>query len=176
MPTPQKEARVAELRESVAGSTGMFLAEYEGLGVDTLTSLRRKVIDAGGRIEVVKNRLLALALEGTPGESLVKFLEGPTAVTFCGEDAFAPARAMKEFNKELTLDTQKWTIKAAFVDGRVFEGASAQALADLPPVDQIKSSVVGAIVGPPTALLNTANGLLSDVVYTLQAIVDKQQS
>lgn len=174
MPTPQKEARVSALKESVASSSGMYLSEYQGLSVAAFTDLRSRILAAGGRVEVAKNRLLKLAIEGTPAQELEAHLEGPTAVTFCTGDPFAPARAMKEFAKTLTADTQRWTIKAAYVDGRVFGPSSAPALADLPTTEEIKSSVVGAIAGPANALVHSLNGLLSDVVYTLQAVADKR--
>ena len=176
MPTPQKEARIQSLKESAVASTAMYLSEYQGLSVAAMTQLRTKVLEAGGRIEVVKNRLLKLALEGTPGEALGEDLAGPTAVTFCREDPFAPARAMKEFARTLTSDAVRWTLKSAFVDGRTFGAQGAQALADLPPTDQIKSSVVGAIAGPANALVYSLNGLLSDLVFTVQAYVDKQEA
>jgi thioredoxin reductase len=57
----------------------------------------------GFKFSVAKNRLLKLALQGTPGEGLVDHLTGPTAVTFCSQDAFAPAQAMKEFSKQLNV-------------------------------------------------------------------------
>jgi len=176
LPTPQKEARVRALKESVAASSGMYLAEFQGLSVAALTDLRTRVLEAGGRIEIAKNRLLKLALAGTPAQELEAYLEGPTAVTFCTGDPFAPARAMKEFARTLTADTQRWNIKAAYVDGQVFGPSTAPALADLPSTEEIKSSVVGAIAGPTSALVHTLNGLLSDVVYTLQAVADKRSA
>lgn len=174
MPTPQKQERVSALKERVAESSGMYLSEFQGLSVAALTDLRTRILAAGGRIEVTKNRLLKLAIEGTAAQALEEHLEGPTAVTFCTGDPFAPARAMKDFAKTLTADSQRWTIKAAFVDGRVFGPSAAPALAELPTTDEIKSSVVGAIAGPANALVHSLNGLLSDVVFTLQAVADKR--
>lgn len=174
MPTPQKQERVAALRRSVADATGIYLCDFSGINVATMSDLRSEVIAAGGRIEVVKNRLLKLAVAGTPGESLTEYLEGPTAAAFCSGDAIAPARVMKEFAKRLTGEGQRWNIKAALIDGRLFSGARAAALADLPPVQEIKGALVGAIAGPANAMVHTLNGVLSELVFTLQAVADKR--
>lgn len=175
MPTAQKEARVAALRERLAQSGGLYLSDFSGIDAAGMTRLRTQVSEAGGKVEVVKNRLLKLALEGTDVEGLGDHLTGPTAITFCGEDAVSPAKAMREFAKALTADKQRWVIKAAFVDGRMFADAQAEALADLPPVEEIRAGAVGAIAGPLNALVFALNGALSDLVFTLQAVAEKRQ-
>jgi large subunit ribosomal protein L10 len=175
MPTPEKVARVGLLKEEVDAASGIYLSDFGGIPVPQMGKLRDKMVEAGASLEVVKNRLLRLALAGTAGEGLCDHLTGPTIVTFCREDAFAPAKVMKEFARGLAVDKQRWEVKAAFVDGRVFFGAQAQALADLPPALEIKAAVVGALQGPASALVGALNGALSELVYTLQAVADKRQ-
>ena len=174
MPTPEKTARVEMLRGEVQNATGIYLYAFRGIRVSQMSQLRDRMYEAGASLEVVKNRLMKLALQGTPGESLCAHLTGATIVTFCGGDAFAPAKVLKDFAKGLVVDKQTWEVKAAFLDGRVFSGTQAQALADIPPINEIKSGVVGAVQGPLTSLVGTLNGALSDLVYTLQAVADKR--
>ncbi len=174
MPTPDKEARVAAFRETLAEGCTLYLSDFSGITAAQMNELRGKVLAAGGRVEVAKNRLLKLALTGTPAEVVIPHLVGPTAVVFCQGDPIAPAKAMKDFSKTLTAASQHWVIKAAYVDGRMFAGEKAEALAALPSIDEIKGAAVGAIAGPLNALVGTLNGALSDLVYTLQAIADKR--
>jgi large subunit ribosomal protein L10 len=174
MPTPQKEARVAELRAAVESSKAIYLADFAGIPAGLMAEIRGKLIEAGAEVSVVKNRLLNLALQGTGNEALSAHLEGPTVATFAKTDALAPARVTKDIVKGLAVDKQTWALKAAMVEGRLFEGAQAVALGDLPPVDQIKSEVVGAINGPLSSVVGALNGVLRDVVYTLQAVADKR--
>ena len=174
MPTPEKEARVATLRNSIDEAAGVYLCDFSGIPVAMMNDLRGRVLDTGARLEVAKNRLLKLAIADTPQEGLLEHLTGPTAVAYCEHDPIGPARAMKGFAGELRGDAQRWVIKAAFVDGRLFAGEAAQALADLPPLEQIKAAVVGAISGPANTLVHTLNAVLSDLVFTLQAVADKR--
>jgi len=175
MPTPEKIARVATLREEIDACSGIYLSDFGGIPVSQLGRLRDKMMEAGASLEVVKNRLMKLALAGTPGEGLCDHLTGPTIIAFCKADPFAVAKAMKEFARGLTADKQTWEVKAAFVEGRLFDKTRAQALADLPPVSEIKSALVGAIQGPVTSFVGTLNGALSDLVYTLQAVAEKRE-
>lgn len=175
MPTPEKEARVAALKDALAEGNAVYLSDFTAISAAEMNELRGKVIEAGGRIEVVKNRLLKLALADTPGSELVRHLTGPTAVTFCAGDPIGPARAMREFGEGLRHERQRWVIKAAFVEGRPFDGESAVALAQLPPVEAIKGSVVGGLAGPLSSLFYTLNAAVSELVFTLQAVAEKRE-
>ena len=174
MPTPQKEAIVAELRESFDNSAGMYLLDFSGIRANQVNALRGQILEAGGRVYVAKNRLLKLALAGTPAEGLADMLKGPSAVMFCIADPITPGKAVLDFAKTLTNEAQRWEIKAAWVDGVVYDANRAKALASMPPLDEIKSGVVGSIAGPLNAVVGTLNGVVSELVYTLQAVADKR--
>ncbi len=176
MPTPEKEAVVAHLRDKLASSPSFYLCEFEGLPVAAMSDVRGKILEAGGSLEVVKNRLLGIALGDLECGAIRDHLSGPTAVAFCGEDAIGPARAMKDFAKGLNDPARRLEIKAAFVEGRFFATREALALADLPPVDEIKASVVGGIAGPVNALVYSLSGALGDLCRTLEAVADKRAS
>ena len=61
MPTAKKEANVAELKDLVERASIVVGAEYRGLTVKEITTLRRALRDAGVEARVVKNRLFQLA-------------------------------------------------------------------------------------------------------------------
>ena len=174
MPTTKKIENVAFLKEAAENSKAILLCDFTGITANMMASVRGKIIEAGGNVEVAKNRLVKIALAGTPGEGLIEFLKGQTIVTFCSEDPIGPAKVIKEVAKSLAADKQSWTIKAALVDGKIYGTKQAQALADLPSVDEIKANAVGAIAGPLNATVGVLNGAIRDFVYTLQAVADKR--
>ncbi len=170
MPTQEKIETVAELRRRVENAAGVYLAEYKGLNVKDISELRGLVRKAGAQMIVVKNRLLNLAVEGTAAEGLREFLTGPNAVIFCEADAVAPAKTIAEFAK--THDVLTW--KGGYVEGAVFDGKGMTRVAELPPKQELIAAVVGGVAAPVTGLVFTLSGLVSDLVYTLQAVADKQ--
>ena len=171
MPTQQKVETVAQLKQRVQQAAGIYLAEYKGLNVRDIADLRRQVRELGAQVMVVKNRLLKLALEGTTAAGLQQFLTGPNAAVFCDRDALAPAKAMQEFAK--THEVLTW--KAGFVEGSLVDASGMARIADLPSKKEILAGVVGGIGAPLSGLVFTLSGLVSDLVYTLQAVADKKQ-
>lgn len=175
MPTPQKEATVAELTAAFEKSSGLYLCDFSGITAEMMNDLRGKIIESGGHMYVAKNRLLKIAFAGTPAEGLAKLLTGPTAVAFCFQDPIGPAQTMTTFAK--TLDgNRRWDLKGAYVDGTVYDASGAVQLADLPPLEELRGMVVGAIAGPLNSLVGTLNGVASELVFTLQAVAEKRES
>lgn len=170
MPTEKKVQKVAELRENAARSRGIYLAEYKGLTVREISELRQKIRGAGAQMIVVKNRLMKLALRDTPAAGLESFLTGPNAAIFCYEDDIAPAKVIAEFAQN--HEAIKW--KGGYLEGAIFDAQAMARIAALPPKPQIVANAIGAIAGPLQAMVGVLQGLVSDLVYTLQAVADKR--
>jgi len=170
MPTQEKIDAVAELRERVEKASAVYLAEYKGLNVKDISALRKQVRKDGAQMVVVKNRLLNLALAGTAAEGLTAFLKGPNAVVFCDQDPMVPAKTIADFAK--THDVIAW--KGGYVEGTVFDAQGIARVAELPPRQQLIAQTLGAIASPLSGLVFTLGGLVSDLVYTLQAVADKR--
>ncbi|MGD9495799.1 MAG: 50S ribosomal protein L10, partial [Armatimonadota bacterium] len=97
IPAEAKKQAVQEMRESLRGASNVFLTAFEGLTVSEADELRARVLAAGGRMQVVKNRLLKIAIEGTQFEALRDLLRGPNAITYCGADPIQPLKVLSEF-------------------------------------------------------------------------------
>ncbi len=92
-----KEAVVEEATRLLAATEALYLSDYRGLTVAELTELRAKLRDGGAALHVLKNTLARRAAAEAGREQIVPLLSGPTAVTFCGDDPVAPAKALVEF-------------------------------------------------------------------------------
>ena len=172
MPTPQKESLVAELREAVQNSAGIYLAEFRGLNVGEMSELRGRIIAAEGRLRVAKNRLLKLAFAGTPAEGLIEYLTGPTAVAFCRTDPMAVAKVLSAFGK----DHEYVAIKAGLLDGQVWDGEQMARIAALPPRNVLLAQVLAGISAPLSGLVNLLGQVTGQFVFTLAAIADQRQT
>ncbi|MCD6352121.1 MAG: 50S ribosomal protein L10 [Armatimonadetes bacterium] len=172
MPKQSNVAEVARLREALSETPNFYLVEFSGLSVAEMNDLRGKVIEAGGRLEVVKNTLLRLALSELEIDGdIVGYLVGPTALLYCPDDPIGPAKAIVDFAKE----HEGLRLKAAHIEGRSMGPEDAEALAKLPSKLEIQSTVVGAIEGPARELVGILNAAVSELVYVLDGIAQKQQ-
>ena len=170
IPSAEKRETVAALRTAATDAQSIYLTELTGLSVGDANELRGLVLDAGGRLRVVKNRLFRLAIRGTDCEALTEHLKGANAALFCGDDPIAPLKAFVEFARDHGLPP----VKAGMVEGKPATADQAQKLASLLGQDQLMAEVVGAFAGPISDLVFTLGGIVSEFVRTLEAVADKR--
>jgi large subunit ribosomal protein L10 len=144
----EKETKVAEISERLGQANGVYLADLTGMSVEMLTNFRRVCRQNGIRLEVVKNTLIHLAAENTAFTGIRPHLEGPTALLTTETDAVAPARILDTFIKENKLPK----VKAACLEGSVYDVAGVQTLAKLPSREQLLSQLLSVLNGPLTQL------------------------
>lgn len=166
MPRPEKVQAVAELQERLRRARGLVLADFRGLSVPEMETLREELRKNGVEFRVVKNTLLGIAAHSLQLQGLDAFLEGPTAVAFAYDDPTVPARIMVEFIRQY----RKLEVKGGLVEGRVVDAAGVRALADLPPRSELVARVVGGIQAPLVGLVGVLTGLQRRIVSVLDQI------
>ncbi|NLO05758.1 MAG: 50S ribosomal protein L10 [candidate division WS1 bacterium] len=170
IPTKEKKQMVEEMREHLEDAGSVYLTAFQGLSVSAATELRGQLLEAGGHMQVVKNRLLKVAVEGTDYESLAEMLAGPNAITYCGDDPVEPLKVLATFAES----HDQPPVKAGVVDGEILSAEQIDKLSKVPPLDELRATVVGGIASPVTGFVYTLSGLVSDLVFTLQAVADKR--
>ena len=128
----EKQAIVAEVNDTASKALSAVIADYRGVSVDNMTSLRKKARDVGVQVRVIRNTLAKRAFEGTDFECMKEALLGPNIVAFSLEDPGAGARVFKDFAKE----NEDFEIKALSVGGKLLPANQVDALAKLPTRDQ----------------------------------------
>jgi len=143
----QKVEEVAKLNEAFQENETVVITHYSGLSVSEITDLRRRMLDAGGRFKVTKNRLAKRALEGTRFEQLNDMFTGPTAMA-TSQDPIAAAKIAYEYAK----DNDKLVIIGGAMGNTLLDKAGVEALAKMPSLDELRSKIVGLIVAPATRI------------------------
>ena len=170
MATAEKVTKVHELTQKMAGSKAIFLADFTGLDVASVTNLRSQLRKASVEYEVVKNRLAKRAAHEAGIAGLDQYFAGPTAIAFAKDDPVEPAKILQKF-----IDVGgKITIKSGLVDGQIISADQFKALATLPSRDQLLAQVVRAVQGPLSGLAGALSGLLRNLVGVVAAIEKKQ--
>ncbi|MGO8835388.1 MAG: 50S ribosomal protein L10, partial [Roseiarcus sp.] len=82
MDRAEKKEAVATLHEVFAKASVVVVAHYSGLTVAQMQSLRKRMKQAGARVQVAKNRLAKIALEVTDVASVSSLLKGPALIAY----------------------------------------------------------------------------------------------
>lgn len=166
-----KEQEVAELKQLFAGSQAVIFTDYRGINVAQDVKLRAKMRANGMEYRVAKNTLLALASNQLEQESVLAYLNGPTAVTFA-TDPVEAAKIISDFIR----DNKVTKIKAALLTGKVIDAAGVEALAKLPAREVLLAQVAGALVAPLSAFAGVTSGILRQLVTVVDKVREQKSA
>ena len=168
----EKADKVRILNETLTKAKFAVVTDYRGLKVTELEKLRRDLREHNATIQIAKNTLLKLAVQGTEYEPLSDSFTGTTAIALGFEEPVGPAKALSEFAK----DYEALQIRAAAMDGQVLTAEDVSALAKLPSKEQLLGQLCGVLVAVPTGMVRALNGVASNLVYALQAIKEQKEN
>ena len=173
MKKEDKERLVAELTERLRTTETLLVADYRGLTMPQIDDLRTKLLEHGARFSVVKNTLTRRAAELAGADALLALLDGPTAIAFLesGGDPVAVAKALVDAAR----DTRVLDVRGGMLEGRPVEPSEIESLAKLPPVDILRSQVLGAVTAPLTAIVGLFTAPLQDLYGLIDARIEQLQ-
>jgi large subunit ribosomal protein L10 len=162
---PEKQKDMEALREQLSKAQNVFLTGFEKLTVGQDFELRKAIRGAGANYKVIKNRIGEKAAEGIPAGDLLKDLRGMCSVAYTSGDPVALAKALTTYAKA----NPSFTFKAGMVQGRVVDVTGIQALASLPPKEEIYAKLLYLIQAPAQRLVSAMSG----VGRNLAVVVDQ---
>ncbi len=168
MDRAEKKAFVATLHDVLEKTSVVVVAHYSGLTVAQMQTLRKQMRDVGASVQVTKNRLTKIALEGTEIASVGTLLKGPTLLAY-SKDPVAAAKAAVAFAK----DNEKLVILGGAMGKTVLNAEAVKSLATLPSLDEMRARLVGLIQAPATKLAQLANAPAGKLARVVQAYSDK---
>jgi len=115
----EKSTVIENLTTLLTESKTIYLADISAMDAESTSNLRRACFNANVSIEVVKNTLLAKAMENVDKEfgDLPSVLKGNTSIMI-SDAPNAPAKVIKEFRKK----KDKPVLKGAYVQEGVYIG------------------------------------------------------
>ena len=146
---------VEEISAAVKDAQSVVLVDYRGLTVEQDTQLRKQLREAGITYKVYKNTMMNFAFKGTDYESLLPYLEGPSAVAISTEDATAPARVLCKFAK--TADALE--VKGGVVEGIAYDAKGIIEISKIPSREELLSKLLGSIQSPIANFARVMNQL-----------------
>ena len=139
-----KQAIVKEIEDKAKASKSLTIAEYRGLTVAQIQTLRRALREEKTEMCVYKNSLVERAVKELGYEGLDEFLSGPNALFFSEEISNGPkvlAKYARKFGDALT-------IKGGYVEGKAYDKAGMIEISKLPGKEGLISMFLSCLQAP----------------------------
>ena len=161
----EKKVVVQEIAEIASTAQSAVAAEYRGLTVQQLSSLRSNARELGVYVRVVKNNLVKIAIKDTSLECMDSSLKGPLIFAFSKDELGAAAKLVNDFKKDNDL------LKpiAMAVNGELIDVEKLSQIAALPNRDQAISMLMAVMKLPIEKFVRTLSAPNVKLVQTLSA-------
>lgn len=160
MTREEKSIAIEELTAQLAGTNIIYISDISGLNAETTSDLRRACFKAGIKLEVVKNTLLAKAMEASDNDygDLPSVLTGNSAI-FISDIANAPGKIIKDFRKK----SDKPVLKGAFINSEIYIGDDQlEALATIKSKEELIGEIIGLLQSPAQRVISALQNHFKD--------------
>ena len=158
MTRTRKEELVAEMTAEFKDAGAIIVCDYKGMTVENLEIVRNLAKDEDTKVQVVKNRLAAIALQNAGCEA-VDFKD--TNLVIWGDAQVTPCKIA---DKAATDFTDSFSIKTGLIKGEVADMATINAMAKLPTRDVLLGM-----------LLNVWNAPVQNFTIGMSALATKKE-
>src|SRR3954467_9265219 len=158
-----KEQVLGEIKEAFANVASIVIADYRGIRVPTVTTMRDDFRKAGCNYRVLKNSLVKIAVKGSKMEPLSTLMVGTTAVIWSTEVPQTPAQVALKWAK----DEPKFVIKGGYYEGTLLDPAGVNALARMPGKNEIRASMLMTFLAAPQGFVAQLAASAQTFVYLL---------
>jgi large subunit ribosomal protein L10 len=168
MTREEKSKVIEDLTAQLADANVLYVADISGLNAESTSNFRRACFKANIKLNVVKNTLLAKAMEKSPNDygDMPSILKGNSAILI-SENGNAPAKLIKDFRKK----AEKPALKGAFIHSAVFIGDNQlDALIALKSKEEVIGEIIGLLQSPAKnviSALKSGGSTIAGLVKTL---------
>ncbi|MFT6798850.1 MAG: large subunit ribosomal protein L10 [Nonlabens sp.] len=168
MTREQKANVIQDLTATLGENSTIYLADISGLNASDTSNLRRACFKANITMSVVKNTLLAKAMQASDKDfgELPDLLKGNTTIML-SEVANAPARVIENFRKK----SDKPVLKGAYIEEAIYVGDDRiNALSNIKSKEEMIGDIIGLLQSPAKnviSALQSGGGKLAGILKTL---------
>jgi len=168
MTREEKSQVIKDLTGKLADNNIIYLADISNLNASDTSNLRRACFKANVNLAVVKNTLLAKAMEQSDKDfgDLPETLKGNTSM-MVSATGNAPAKVIKEFRKK----SKRPILKGAYVEAAIYVGDDQlDALVNIKSKEELIGDVITILQSPAKnviSALQSGGGKLAGILKTL---------
>lgn len=160
-----KEVILAGLTKNFKDAKGVVFAQYRGLSVNDVQTLRSELRAAKVDYKVAKKTLIKLAAKEMGYDIPKELMEGPIGVAFGYDDEIVAAQKMHEFAKKF----EAIKLVGGLMDGKLMDAAMVNQLATIPSRDVLLAKLLGSMQAPLSGFVRTLNGVVAAFVRVTDA-------
>ena len=164
----EKKEMVAELHDIFKKTSVVVVAGYSGLTVAQMQNLRKQMRAAGAKVQVAKNRLAKIALDGTSVSSIGSLMKGPTLIAYSSDPVAAPKVAVA-----FAKDFDKFVILGGAMGTTALNLEGVKSLATMPSLDELRAKLIGLLVAPATKLAQLSTAPAAKLARVFAAYADR---
>ncbi len=161
----EKKGLVEDLKERFKDKEWLYLVDFTSLNAGDMDLLRTKARNGSLCVQIVKNRLLNLGLEGSKFGELQRFLKGRTGVLL-GADPIEGAKILADFKgKKIGLK-----IKGGFIEGKIYSGEEIEKIARIPSREELLAKTVSVLNSPVQNLVSLLGNIIGRFINVISKI------
>jgi len=165
----QKEEIVTKLSAELKDSPAAVFADFKGLGSNDMVAVKRELREAGSSFQIIKKKLLALALKNNDIELDPKSLDGQIAVAV-SPDEVTSAKLIAKIGKT----NENIKIVGGVLEGSVLSLDEAIALSKMPSLDELRGQFVGLLQSPASGFVSAVQTPQQSFVGSMEAFGGKE--
>lgn len=163
----QKQKDLEALTEQFKNAQAAMVVGFKGMTVPKDQELRNQLREAGVTYSVVKNTLARKAAAGTPLEQAADHFKGVTAIALSNNDPVGLSKAITKFTK---AHADIFSFKAGIVEGRVIALKDVEAIASLPPREELISKVMFLVNAQAQRLAMVTNAVARNLAIVIDQV------
>lgn len=167
----QKQVKINILAEEFKKASGVYIVDFKSMSVAETNKVRNLLRAKELRMVVAKNTLIDRAIDESGFTKIPwDLLKGQSGVIFTYDDPTVPAKIIAEVSEK----TEKPRLKAAVLDGQLYDGTQLKTIAALPSKKDLYSAIVGSLSAPASGIVGVISAVLRDVAYLIEEVAKKQ--
>ena len=144
-----KKIYIEEMKKNFSSNEAIMIAQYQGLNVNELDSLRKELREKGILFKITKNRITKIALKDSPCKDLEKYFKGPTAAAM-SSDPITSAKILTKFAKT----NSNLKIIGGIMEEEPLSLEDVAKIATLPTLDEARANIVGILTTPAKKIMS----------------------
>ncbi len=160
----QKQKILDDLKGKIDKQKSVVFADFKGLKVKDLSSLRKEMKKKDCELKVAKKTLISSAFKAKKIEVDTKKLEGEILLGFGYKDEILPFKTLYQFSK----GNENLKILGGFIGQEFVDKEKANELGQLPSKAELLARLVGSISSPLSGMVNVLQGNIKGLFYILK--------